>query len=168
MSVDLAHIAVRAAFGYVFLLALLRAAGKRTVARGTAFEFVLALVIGDMVDDLLWGEVSSATFVAGTATLTLAHTLVCWGKYWSPLFARVVEGSPRVILSDGQPVWRGLRKERVAESELEELLRLLGLPRERWGDVQSALLEGNGHPSLLLTGPARPAALGDVAPGRRP
>jgi uncharacterized membrane protein YcaP (DUF421 family) len=165
---SLVHIAVRAAFGYVFLLALLRAAGKRTVVRGTAFEFVLALVIGDMVDDLLWGEVSAATFVAATAALTLAHTLVCWGKYWSPLFARVVEGSPRVIFSDGQPVWRGLRKEHVAEGELEELLRLLGVPRQRWGDVQSALLEDNGYPSLTLTGPARPAVRGDVARGRRP
>jgi hypothetical protein len=76
MSGELLHVAVRAAVAYLVLLALVRASGKRTVAQGTPFDFVLALILGDMVDDLLWGDVPAAGFVVAVGTLTLAHTLV--------------------------------------------------------------------------------------------
>ena len=162
MSIELAHIAVRAAFGYVVLLALLRTSGKRTIAQGTAFDFVLALVMGDMVDDLLWGDVPAATFVAAVGTLTLAHTLVSWGACLSPPFARVVEGKPTVILSQGEPVEKGLRSEHVTEEELEGLLRLCGVAREQWTEVETALLEESGHPSLTRKLAERPAERRDV------
>jgi uncharacterized membrane protein YcaP (DUF421 family) len=168
VSPDLPHIAVRAAFGYVALLALLRVSGKRTVAEGTPFDFVLALVLGDMVDDLLWADVPAAGFVVAVSALTLVHILVSWLKYVSPRFDRVVSGSATLLLSSGEPVRRGLRSEHVAESELEELLRLWGVPRERWPEVERALLETEGHPSLVMKGPERPAARGDLEgrPGR--
>jgi len=44
-------------FAYVFLLAILRASGKRTIAQGTTLDFVVALVLGDLIDDALWAEV---------------------------------------------------------------------------------------------------------------
>lgn len=70
---DPLHIAVRAAFAYVFLLAMVRLSGKRAVKRGTAFDFVLALILGDMVDDVLWGEVGVAGFAVAVCTLLLAN-----------------------------------------------------------------------------------------------
>ena len=68
---DPLRIAVRAAVAYTFLFALLRIAGKRSVHQGTTFDFVLALILGDMVDDALWSEVPIAQFVVATATLVL-------------------------------------------------------------------------------------------------
>lgn len=162
MTSDLLHVAVRAVFGYAVLLALLRVSGKRTIAQGTPFDFVLALVLGDMVDDLLWAEVPAAGFVVAVSTLTLAHVLVSWLKHVSPFFERLVSGSAIVLLSNGEAVDRELRSERVSEGELEELLRLRGIPRERWSEVETALLETEGHPSLSMTGPERPAARGDL------
>ena len=73
------QIAVRAVVAYVVYLALLRASGKRTVAEGTPFDLIVALILGDLVDDLLWAEVSLARFVAAAGALTLVHTLVAWG-----------------------------------------------------------------------------------------
>jgi uncharacterized membrane protein YcaP (DUF421 family) len=56
-------------FAYLFLLVLLRLAGKRTVAQGNTPDFVLAVVLGDMIDDALWAEVSAAQFSAGAGIL---------------------------------------------------------------------------------------------------
>ena len=162
MSGALAPIAVRAAFGYLALLALLRISGKRTVAQGTPFHFVLALVLGDTVDNLIWGEITAARFMAAVGTLTLVHMLVAWAQSASPLVSRVVSGSPTVLLSHGQPSERGLRKEHVAGSELEEMLRLCGVPRERWREVERALLETSGEPSVGYEPLDRPATRSDV------
>jgi uncharacterized membrane protein YcaP (DUF421 family) len=50
-------LALRASITYVVLLLLLRLVGKRTVKDATPFDFVVAIVVGDFPDDVIWGEV---------------------------------------------------------------------------------------------------------------
>ena len=69
---DPLRIAVRTVLAYVFLLALLRVAGKKGLRNATAFEFVTALILGDLVDDALWAEVPFAQFIVAATTLMLA------------------------------------------------------------------------------------------------
>jgi uncharacterized membrane protein YcaP (DUF421 family) len=66
---DLLRIAVRCLITYIFLLVVMRLAGKRVVRHAESFDFVLALILGDLVDDALWSEVPVAQFVIATATL---------------------------------------------------------------------------------------------------
>ncbi len=56
------------------LLVLVRASGKQSIRQGTTFQFVIALVIGDMIDDVIWAEVSLAKFLVAVVTL-FAHAL---------------------------------------------------------------------------------------------
>jgi uncharacterized membrane protein YcaP (DUF421 family) len=145
---ELHRIAVRAAFAYLVLLALLRTSGKRTVAQGTPFDFVLALILGDMIDDLLWAEVSAARFTVGVGVLTLAHTLVSVAAGLSERFDRFVSGSPVVALAHGRLRPEGLRGERMNRHELERMLRFESVPAEDWRDVREVCVEVSGHPSL--------------------
>lgn len=71
---DPLRIAVRAAFAYVILAAFVRLSGKRTVKHASPFDFTVALIIGDMVDDVLWAEVNASSFVVATAVLFMVHT----------------------------------------------------------------------------------------------
>lgn len=73
---DLGHIALRCLISYVFLLLMLRLRGKRAVAQASAFDFVLALIVGDLVDDAVWADVPVTQFLTGVATLFAADTLV--------------------------------------------------------------------------------------------
>ncbi len=70
---ELYRIAVRAVFAYVFLHVIIRTSGNKTIGQASAFDFVLAVVLGDMVDDLLWTEVPASQFVVGIATLALTE-----------------------------------------------------------------------------------------------
>lgn len=70
---DPLRIVIRVLFAYVLLLVLLRLAGKRAIRHGSAFDFVLALVIGDLVDNAIWAEVPLAEFAVAATTLLLAH-----------------------------------------------------------------------------------------------
>ena len=74
---DPLRIAVRAVVAYLFLLVMVRLSGKQTVAHGTTMDFVLALVFGDLVDDLVWAEVSTARFLVAEGTLFLCSGV--WG-----------------------------------------------------------------------------------------
>jgi len=73
---DLSHIVARVVFAYVVLLIMVRVSGKRTVRHASPFDFTLSLVLGDMVDDLLWAEVDASVFVVAVGVLVTVHLAV--------------------------------------------------------------------------------------------
>jgi uncharacterized membrane protein YcaP (DUF421 family) len=77
---DPLRIAIRAIAAFLFLMALLRLSGKRTIYQGTAFDFVLALVLGDMIDNAIFNEVPFIQFVVGSITLIGTKLLVTLHK----------------------------------------------------------------------------------------
>jgi uncharacterized membrane protein YcaP (DUF421 family) len=79
--VDLWRIVVRAVFAYGVLLLLVRLSGKRTVKHASPFDFTVALILGDMVDDLLWAEVAASHFVVATGVLMITHTALDLLRY---------------------------------------------------------------------------------------
>jgi uncharacterized membrane protein YcaP (DUF421 family) len=79
--VDPLRIVIRVVFGYVIMLALIRLSGKRTVKHSSPFDFTIALIAGDMIDDLLWAEVPAAQFVVAVGVLMIAHTFFDFMRY---------------------------------------------------------------------------------------
>jgi uncharacterized membrane protein YcaP (DUF421 family) len=80
MDLDPLRIAIRALAAFIFLLALLRLSGKRAISQGTAFDFVLSLVLGDLVDNVIWGEAPFGQFAVAAMTLVGARLLVTMHK----------------------------------------------------------------------------------------
>ncbi|HJQ71129.1 MAG TPA: YetF domain-containing protein [Blastocatellia bacterium] len=146
---ELHKIALRALFAYIFLLVLLRVSGKRTVAQGTSFDFVLALILGDMIDDALWAEVPFSQFVVATSALVVMNIAASMAGYFSKTAAWLLEGEPRIIMRGGSALRPAMRSERISEKELEEMMRQTELERERWAEVKSARVETSGRASVL-------------------
>src|SRR5687768_3473357 len=80
-DMDPLGIVIRVAFAYVVLLVFVRVSGKRTVKQGSPFDFTVALILGDMIDDLLWAEVAAAQFVVATGVLMTVHTVFDFIRY---------------------------------------------------------------------------------------
>jgi uncharacterized membrane protein YcaP (DUF421 family) len=158
---ELHKIAVRALFAYVMLLALMRFSGKRSVAQTGAAAFVVALIIGDLIDDLLWAEVGAGKFAAASGGVVVTALLVELASFLSPAAASLLEGRPRLVFRDGAPVVPGMRAERVNEKELAAQLRVQGIDRDRWTDVDRAWVETTGQLSAAPRPEARPAQRGD-------
>jgi uncharacterized membrane protein YcaP (DUF421 family) len=135
----------------------MRFSGKRVVSEAGARDFVVALIIGDLIDDLMWGEVGAGEYAAATGGIVLTGLLVALAAYASPTAARILEGGPELVLRDGESVRAGMRTERVSEKELAALLRQQGIERERWVEVNRAWVEINGELSVAQHEQARPA-----------
>jgi uncharacterized membrane protein YcaP (DUF421 family) len=82
---DPARIVIRVLFAYVWVRLMVRVTGRRTIGHRDTLSFVLALIIGDMFDDLFWAEVSAAQFVTGVSVLALAHL---WAAVLEPRAGR--------------------------------------------------------------------------------
>lgn len=159
---DLWRIAVRALGAYLYLMTTTRVSGKRVVAQATPFDFVVSLIIGDMLDDALWAEVSMAKFAVGVGSIFLCDAIVKLGSFHSTRFLHLVSGVPRVVLRDGREQKEALREEQLNEDDLEHLLRLDGIDREEWKDVHLAVMECDHETSLILMPGAEPAQKRDA------
>jgi hypothetical protein len=63
---ELFNTAARAAGIYILMLAVLRLTGKRTTGNFSTFNLLIALMLGDLVDEIIYGDV---TFTQGTAAI---------------------------------------------------------------------------------------------------
>jgi uncharacterized membrane protein YcaP (DUF421 family) len=163
----LAAIALRALIAYVFLLVLMRASGKRSLAQSSPFDFVMALILGDLVDDLLWAEVGLAQFAVAAGLLVMVETVVAMAQARSDRLHTWFTGEPVVVLRAGEPLRAVLRSDRVREEDLAAHIRVQGVDRERWSDLAVVRLEAGGAVSIQKVPRAQGVERGDVA-GERP
>ncbi len=152
---DLWRIAVRALIAYAFLLTLTRASGKRVISQATPFDLLVSLIVGDLIDDLLWAEVSLAKFAVAAGTIALLELfveMICFRSRW---FLRLVNGTPREVIRDGCEDRDALRREQLNEGDLAHLMRLDGF--EHWKDVHLAFMERDHEISVIRYRSAEPA-----------
>ena len=70
---DLLRILARVVFAYAMLLIMMRAGGKRMVRHASPLDFALSVILGDMIDDMLWAEVDASVFAVGAGVLVMIH-----------------------------------------------------------------------------------------------
>ena len=155
---------VRATATYLFLLILLRMSGKRTVHEGTPFDFVVALVLGDFPDDLIWGEVPVAQGLVAMGTVMTIHLVVVYASYRSIHFDQLVGSGPTRVLRHGLSLPDGMRRTRMNDGDLDVQLRHFGYTDRR--EVREVAIEQTGETSLFPTEDARPARRRDLGEDR--
>jgi uncharacterized membrane protein YcaP (DUF421 family) len=139
---------IRATLAYVFLLLLLRLAGKRTLAQITTFDFVLLLIISEATQQaLVDGDNSVINAAVLVTTLVGLNILLSVLKQRFKLVERVLEGVPVRLVDDGEAKRERMNKERVDMDDLMDAAREAGL--ERLEQVKHATLERNGRISIV-------------------
>lgn len=156
------RIAVRALIAYVFLLALIRVSGKRLLSEATGIEFVLAIIIGDLVDDAMFATAPFAQLIAAAGTLTLLHLAIAIVAMYDLRIWRIVEGEPPVVLQNGMPQRKGMRHERMNRKEIASLLRVAGISAARWAEIKRARIEEEGRLAVVFHEWAKPAERRDA------
>jgi uncharacterized membrane protein YcaP (DUF421 family) len=151
--------ALRGGAMYLYLLVIIRILGKRTIGNFTAFDLIIALILGDLVGEVIFGQVPVAqglVALAVVAGLALADSLASFR--W-PSFDRLTGGSPSVLIRDGTPDREEMARNHVNDLELEAMLRLNGLDSP--SDVRLGTLETNGSLSTLLKDGPEPLSTGE-------
>jgi uncharacterized membrane protein YcaP (DUF421 family) len=141
-------IVIRAVVVFAFLLLLTRIVGRREISSLEPFDLILLIVIGDLVQQGVTQSdqsVTGAILAAGTfGVLTVA---VSYLSFRVARLRPVIEGEPMVIVQDGEPILRNLRRERITLEELAAGARQQGIDsieRVRW-----AVLETSGRISFI-------------------
>jgi uncharacterized membrane protein YcaP (DUF421 family) len=140
---------LRAAAVYVVLLIIFRIAGRRTLAQMTTFDFVLLLIISEATQNALVGDDFSVT-TATLAILTLVGLDIGSSllKREIPVFGKIIDGVPTVLIENGRILSDRLRRARLSEDDVLEAARTSqGL--ERLDQIKYAVLEVNGGITII-------------------
>ena len=143
---------IRGVVIYLFLWAVFRLSGKRTLAETSPFELVLLLIISEVTNQAMVDSDHSLTnAVLLIMTLVGMSVLLSVIKHYSPRATRWFEGMPLPLVKEGHVLQENLDKARVDEGEILSAARITqGV--DRMDKVRTATLENDGKISVVTKG----------------
>ena len=152
------EIILRATAIYLFVYLVIRVMGKRELGEMSAFELILLVMIGDLVQQAVTQEDYSVTgAVLAVGTIAFWVVVSSYASFRWKRASRVLESPPIVVIDNGRVQREILHAERDDERELEAAARKHGIRDLR--DVELAVLETDGKFSFLqriVPGPPEP------------
>jgi uncharacterized membrane protein YcaP (DUF421 family) len=128
---------------YFFLVALLRAFGKRELAQLNPFDLVVLLSLSNTVQNAIIGNDNSLTGgLVGAFTLLGVNYLVVRFLFRHRRLDQLFEGKPTVLVENGHIVKRALAKELLTRAELMTVFHRQGF--DSLADVERCILEPGG------------------------
>lgn len=143
--------ALQLSFRALFLLAFgvlcVRITGRKTFARASPLDIIVALILGSNLSRMMIGNVHFFPSLAATLTLVVASRLLDIATlHWSPL-AALLKGVPVVLVRDGVVDPKAMHRHGISDADLAEGMRLE--QREKLQDIRLATLEGGGKISIV-------------------
>jgi uncharacterized membrane protein YcaP (DUF421 family) len=134
--------------GYFALLILTKVLGKTQITQISAFDFISALILGELVGNSLYDKdisvwpILAAIFIWGSLIFTTEYF-----TQKSRRFRHIMEGTPALVINKGKIDFQQLKKNHLDLNQLQHLLRAKDIFSVR--ECEYALLESNGTLSVL-------------------
>ncbi len=141
------ELVARALIIYVFVLAMVRFSGKRTIGQFTPFDLLMVVLVSEGVSEALsGGEDSILGGLIVVCTLFGINALTNRLSIASVRFRRLVEGEAVIVGRNGTILTDRLKAQHVSEDDLYQALREADCDLK---DMKFALLESDGKFSIL-------------------
>jgi uncharacterized membrane protein YcaP (DUF421 family) len=160
---ELGYTALRTSAVYLVMLFVLRLLGKRSVGNLSAFDLLVALMLGEVTDEIAYGDVDLAKGFTVVGIIAAWHFVNSWASWRWSWFDHLTSGSPRTLVEHGRIDRDALAHERINEDELWSNLRAQGI--EEIEEVKTATLEPSGQISVIQEDWAKPIQKKDLPGG---
>ena len=141
-------IVLRAIVVFAFLYVLMRIVGRRELSTLEPFDLILLVVLGDAVQQGLTQDDYSLTgaFLA-IGTIALLQLGVSYANLRFPRLRPILSGEPIVVVQDGKPIERNIRRDRVTMDDLMSAARRQNIAA--LDDVAWAVMETSGEITFI-------------------
>ena len=137
--------------GYIALVILLRASGKRTMARMNAFDFVITVTLGAAFGRVLTTRsVGIVEALTGLTLLVLLQTIASWLRPRSAGFRAMVDSPPTLVYYRGEFLREAMLRERLVEDDVETAVRKQGFGS--LAEVEAVVFESDGELAVVAGG----------------
>ena len=151
------QMAIRAAIIYTLMLLLVRVSNKRFLSRATAFDVIVAIILGSVMSRAINSSAPLVPTLAASAAIMFLHWLFSYLAVNTDWFGPIVKGNRVLLVKDGELQRTAMRASGITQNDLEQAMHLqlnhgdLSRVRraylERGGDI--SLLENEGDPKVV-------------------
>ncbi len=142
---------IRAAFAYFLLVFMVRIVGRRPGKQMNPFEFVLIFFIGGLALTFTVADDRSLTnAVTQIVTIGLAHYGLVILRQKFPPIAKLLDGTPMVLLANGQWHEEAMRGMLIDANDVMTAARDKGI--SSLDGIAYAVLERNGEITIVKAG----------------
>ena len=134
--------AIRTAVVYAAILFLLHLSGKRQLAQLNSFDFVVLLLLSNVVQNAIIGPDDSLLGgLLGAIILIVINQIIVREAFMSPRFGKALQGGSTVVAENGKLDEKTLRKLAITREEFTAGLRRQGFELE---DTEQVTIEPDG------------------------
>jgi len=134
---------------YIIGIALVRMGNKRFIGKMTAFDTIIAIIIGSLLSRAITETDLFLKILAACLLLILLHRSFSLVASYSDRFGDWIKGHDRIVVQDGEILWDAMHKSNLSRQDLMQTLRLNAQVSEV-NKVKTARLERNGDISVIL------------------
>ncbi|MBE9601945.1 DUF421 domain-containing protein [Pedobacter sp. MC2016-24] len=141
------HVAVCALLAYLILFLFIRISGKRTLAKLTAFDFVVTVTLGSTLSSMVLGKVTLAEGAAALAIIIGLQYILAWTAKESSTLEKIINSSPTMVFYRGEFLEEAMKKEVLTREEIYSEIR-----KYRMLDVdqvEAVIMELNGELTVI-------------------
>jgi uncharacterized membrane protein YcaP (DUF421 family) len=141
-------IVLRGIVVFVFLYVLMRVIGRRELSSLEPFDLILLVVLGDAVQQGLTQDDYSLTgAMLAIGTIATLQLVVSYANFRFPRLRPILDGEPIIVVQDGKPIEKNMRRERVTTEDLLQAARQQSIAS--LDDVAWAVMETSGAISFI-------------------
>ena len=139
---------LRTVLVYVSALALVRLGSKRFLSQATAFDVIVAIMLGSIMSRAADGSSPFLPTLLIAGVLVGVHWLFALLAYHTSWFGNLVKGQRVLLIKDGEIRQDGMREGSITHDDLTQALRMQTKQTDP-GKVELAYLERNGQISVI-------------------
>ena len=133
---------------YGFTLAIIRLGSKRFLSKATAFDVIVAIMLGSVMSRAINGSTPFlSTLLAGFVLLEM-HWLFALLAYRTDWFGSYVKGKRILLIEDGEIQRDGMRSGSITDDDLTQAIRL-NTNQTDPSKIKLAYLERGGQISVI-------------------
>lgn len=140
--------ALRALVIYAATLAIVRLGSKRFLSKASAFDVIVAIMLGSVMSRGIDGSASLVSTIVAGGVLVGLHWLFAVLAYHTDWFGGWVKGNRVLLIKDGRVQEDGMRKAAITPADLKEFLRKEARETDP-AKIELAYMERNGKISVL-------------------
>ena len=145
---SLLNITITGIVTFISLIVLLRIAGKRTLTKMNAFDFIMTFTIGSALATTITSDSTTISEgVTALAVIIFVQYIIAWLEVRSDFFQKLIKAKPSVLYHNGEFLDKTMREERITKVEVLAAMRYSGLADP--SQAMLVLMETDGQLSVI-------------------
>ncbi|MES2829833.1 MAG: YetF domain-containing protein [Bacteroidota bacterium] len=144
---SVSHVAFCAFLAYIILFLFIRISGKRTLAKLTAFDFVVTVTLGSTLSSMILAKVTMAEGAVALIVIISLQYLLAWSARESKVLEKLINSSPTMVFYRGEFLEDAMKKEVLTREEIyAEIRKFRMLDVDQ---VEAVVMELNGELTVI-------------------